>query len=59
MALDEPKDTDEIFDVSGFTFVIDKDLLAASLPITVELTPIGFYIAGRLLPRTDPSCCSA
>ncbi len=27
MALDEPNDNDEVYDISGFKYVVDKELL--------------------------------
>ena len=29
MALDEARDNDDVFDLSGYTFVVDKELMAA------------------------------
>jgi iron-sulfur cluster assembly protein len=36
MALDEPKNEDEVFEEKGTKFVIDKDLLHQAQPITVD-----------------------
>jgi Fe-S cluster assembly iron-binding protein IscA len=36
MALDEPKDTDEVIQDSGLTFLIDKTLYEEAQPITVD-----------------------
>jgi Fe-S cluster assembly iron-binding protein IscA len=36
LALDEPKSTDERFDLNGLTFVIDKELYEESKPITLD-----------------------
>jgi iron-sulfur cluster assembly protein len=36
MALDESKEEDEVFKENGITFMINKDLLELSKPITVD-----------------------
>ena len=36
MALDEPKNEDEVFDEKGTKFIIDKDLLNQAKPINVD-----------------------
>jgi hypothetical protein len=38
MVLDEPKDTDTVFDIDGITFIVDEALLikAAITPMTTE-----------------------
>lgn len=48
MALDEPRDTDEVLDISGYTFVIEKDLIEKAAPFTVDMTYMGFAISSRL-----------
>ena len=44
MVLDELKDTDDVFDIDGFQFVVDKELLKEAEPITVDFTGFGFRI---------------
>ena len=39
MALDEPKENDEVFDKNGLKFLINKELLDAAKPINVEFGP--------------------
>jgi Fe-S cluster assembly iron-binding protein IscA len=43
MALDEPKENDEVFNEDGLTFLINKELLDTVKPISVEFveTPRG------------------
>jgi Fe-S cluster assembly iron-binding protein IscA len=36
MALDEPKETDEVIKEKGVTFLIDKQLLAEVQPVTID-----------------------
>lgn len=44
MALDEPKDTDDVYELSGFTFVLDKELSAQTGDIAIDLTYYGFSV---------------
>ena len=59
MALDEPKDTDETFDVDGLAYVVDKKLLERVQPIVVNYTAMGFYVSGRVDAGCGPSACSS
>ena len=44
MTLDELKDTDDVFDIDGFQFVVDKEFLKEAAPITVDFAHFGFQI---------------
>jgi len=44
MTLDELKDTDDVFDIDGFQFVVDKEFLREAEPITVDFAHFGFQI---------------
>ena len=44
MALDEPQDIDSVFDINGFKFVIEKDLLLEAKPIKVDFAHFGFQL---------------
>jgi hypothetical protein len=48
MALDEPRDADEVLDVSGYTFVIEKDLYAKAQPLKVNMGYMGFEVSSGL-----------
>jgi iron-sulfur cluster assembly protein len=54
MALDEPKNEDEVFDEKGTKFVIDKDLLSKAKPINVDFIETargsGFKLTSSLAP---------
>jgi len=62
MALDEPKENDEVFNEGGLTFLVNKDLLDSVKPINVEFveTPkgSGFSVTSALnnKGKTD-NCC--
>jgi len=46
MALDEPKETDAVYRIDGFEYIIDDDLLNAFQPITIDYKAVGFLITG-------------
>ena len=48
LALDEPRDGDDVFDVGGYTFVVEKELCALASPITVNMTDYGFAVSSSL-----------
>ena len=57
MALDEPKDTDEVFNVDGYTYLIEKALLAKAHPVKVDFRTIGFYITGNTADLGSDGVC--
>ena len=46
LALDveDPKDTDTVFDIDGFQFIVDEDFLGEAAPIKVDFAHLGFQI---------------
>lgn len=55
MALDELKDTDEVFEAGGNKYIIEKALLAEVEPLTVDFNEMGFKIDSNL--KVDESAC--
>ena len=58
MALDEPKDTDDVFKINGFKFIIDMDLLRDAEPIKVDFTGFGFQFDCAMQFDDACSACS-
>lgn len=65
MALDEPRANDEVFDIDGFKYLIDKDFLERAKPFKVDFMVHGFkldcgmdFSAGCSSCGTTGSCCS-
>ena len=60
MALDEPKETDEVMDNNGITFLVDKTLFEQAKPITVDFVEsamgAGFSIQSSI--QTGGGCGS-
>ena len=36
MALDEPKDNDEVYEIEGFKYIIDKDFMEKAKPVKID-----------------------
>ena len=58
LALDEPKDTDDVFKINGFQFVINTDLLKQAEPIKVDFSPFGFRFDCALQFDEGCTACS-
>ena len=54
MALDEPKDSDEIYEIEGFKYVVDKDFMEKAKPVKIDFTTYGFKLSSSI--EFDPSC---
>ena len=48
MALDEPKDSDNVYDVNGFQFIVDKEFYEKAKPVTVDFLGYGFKISSSI-----------
>ncbi len=57
MALDEPKESDSVFDIEGFQYLIDKALLEKAKPIKVDFLNVGFKIDSNLKFGSSSSGC--
>lgn len=44
MALDEPNEQDQEFDVSGFKYIVNKEFLDRAQPIKVDFHMYGFKL---------------
>ena len=57
MALDEPKDSDNVIDVNGFQFIMDKEFFEKAKPVKVDFLGYGFSISSSI--EFGPSACSS
>jgi len=48
LALDEPKDSDDVFEVEGYSIVVDKELLEKAKPLSIDFACSGFSIDSSL-----------
>jgi iron-sulfur cluster assembly protein len=44
LALDEQKNTDDVFDIDGFKYIVDKELMKEAEPIKVDFAHFGFQL---------------
>ena len=57
MALDEPRDTDNVFEVDGFQFVMEKNFFERAKPVKVDFLGYGFRISSSI--EFAPSACGS
>jgi iron-sulfur cluster assembly protein len=58
LALDEPTDKDEKYQINGFTFIVDKVLMEKAKPIKVDYLINGFKLDCGLDFGPDTGCSS-
>ena len=59
MALDEPKDSDNIYDVEGFQYIVDKAFMEKVKPIKIDFMGLGFKLdCGIQFQKTECGGCS-
>ena len=65
MALDEPKDTDEVYEVNGYKYLVNKEFMEKAASIKVDFAMYGFkldsgmdFSSGCGSCSTEGSCCS-
>ena len=56
MALDEPNEMDEVYDIDGFKYLVNKDLMEKAKPIKVDFMGMGFKIDCSI--NFGPGCTS-
>ena len=57
MALDEPRDTDSVYDINGFKYLVDKDFMEKATPIKVDFNAFGFQIVTSINLEAACSSC--
>ena len=56
--LDEPNDTDNVFNIDGFQFIVDKKFMKEAEPIKVDFTRSGFQFYCSLEFEEGCSACA-
>ena len=52
LALDDPQANDQVFELNGFTYLVDKDFMAEAKPIKIDFSADGFDLSsGLVLPK--------
>nr|WP_320013978.1 IscA/HesB family protein [uncultured Desulfobacter sp.] len=58
MALDEKKETDDVFTFDDVEYIIDKDLLEKAGPVDIDFAGTGFRLESGLKPTGGCTGCS-
>jgi len=56
MALDEPKDSDEAYEVGGYKYIADKGFMEKAKPVKIDFSEYGFKLSSNI--NFDSSCSS-
>ena len=59
MALDEPKENDNVFDVNGFQFIMEKEFYEKAQPVKVDFLGYGFKIDSNIEFDASNSACGS
>ncbi len=59
MALDETRDTDEVYDFNGYSYIVDKEFLEKAQPIKVDFLSTGFFISSSIELGGGCSSCGS
>ncbi|OQY08095.1 MAG: hypothetical protein B6I22_01795 [Desulfobacteraceae bacterium 4572_123] len=59
MALDEPKDTDNTYEIDNFKYIVDKKFMEKAAPINVDFTNYGFKITSGIELGAGCSGCGS
>jgi len=59
MALDEPKDSDDVFDIDGFKYIVDKEFMQKATPIKVDFSEMGFKLDCAINFESECSGCGS
>jgi hypothetical protein len=60
LALDEQRETDDVFQVDGYTFLVEKSLNQTAAPIQIDGNQFGFRVNSNLnLSQGADSGCSS
>jgi len=57
LGLDEENENDEVYEVEGFKFLVDKSLMKIAAPIKVDFNEMGFFITSSM--KLSPGGCSS
>ncbi len=56
MALDEPRETDDTYEVKGHKFIVEKQFMKQAQPIKIDFTGMGFHLDSNI--DLGQSACS-
>ena len=57
MALDEPKESDEVYEIEGHKYIVDKDFMEKAKPVKVDFSEYGFKLSSNIdFGQVDSGC---
>lgn len=59
MALDEPKENDEEFDIEGFKYIVDKEFYEKIQPVKVDFNYFGFRVSSEMDFSNGGASCTS
>ena len=59
LALDEPNDKDEAYDISGYKYLVDKELLEQAKPIKIDFMGMNFNITSSMVFEGGCGSCGS
>lgn len=59
MALDELKDDDDVYDIDGFKYIVDKDFMERATPIKIDFQEVGFKLSSNIQMSSDCGGCGS
>ena len=57
LAMDDPKENDEVIQVDGLKFLVDKQLWSEAAPIKIDVTYTGFIIESSIPLNSEKCSC--
>ena len=59
MALDEPKDSDENYEIKGYKYIVDKNFMKKAKSIKIDYTTYGFKLSSNMDFNSSCSTCKS
>jgi len=56
LALDERKNTDDVYDIEGFQYIVDKEFMREAAPIKVDFSQCGFKLTSGIDLGSGSGC---
>lgn len=58
LALDEARDSDQLYSIEDFDYVVDKEFLKKAAPIKIDFNHVGFSISSNVKLEAGGGCSS-
>ncbi len=58
LALDELKNTDDVYKIGGLQYIVDKEFMQKATPIKVDFSQYGFKLSSGIDLGSESGCSS-